>query len=313
MASRVLLPGKPGYPVIPLPAPGFVSPPLYLRGALPNRRGVAIVGTRRATEGALLFTRRLVHALVEQGHAIWSGGAVGIDAAAHEAAVDAGGVTVIVGGSGADMDYPKQNLALFDRVLASGGARLAAVPDGTRAERRWFFQRNELLAVFTEATVVVEAPPQSGSRNTAKAARQHNRILAVVPSAPWSERGAGCAVELTLGAIPIARPEDLLRLLGHPAPTKPAGSPSGSDQHPSGGPRQLALITRPLDATERAVLAALADHPVHTDQVCETTRLPAHEVVRSLLTLCLEAVVVEGPPGSFRRVCRPEATAITVV
>src|SRR5262249_11445897 len=139
-----LPPDHPAYPpaLAILGTPGKPPPTLYVRGTLPARPGVAVVGTRQASEHACAFTRNLAAALVGDGLAVWSGGAGGIDAAAHEATLDAGGAPVLVAGGGLDRPYPPEHTALFDRVLARGGALVARVPDGTPPSRPGFLQRN---------------------------------------------------------------------------------------------------------------------------------------------------------------------------
>ncbi len=220
MTSTPIIPGHASYPsaLLTLDGPGRPGPTLYVRGRLPAGPGVAVVGTRRPSEAACAFTRTLVAALVAEGLAIWSGGAAGIDGAAHEAALDAGGVTVIVAGGGLDRPYPPQHRELFGRVVERGGALVARVPDGTRPMAPWFLQRNEVLAALTAATVVIEAGLASGARSTAAAARRLGRPLCVVPHPPWDERGQGCAHELARGALAIYSAADVMAALGRPAP-----------------------------------------------------------------------------------------------
>src|SRR4051812_33380270 len=146
VSSTSIPPDDPAYP----PALAALAPPptLYVRGRLPGGVGVAIVGTREASLAARAFTRTLATALAAEGLVIWSGGAVGIDAAAHEAVLDAGGITVLVAGGGLDRPSPSQHRGLFERVVASGGALVARVPDGTPPMPPWFIQRNEVLAAL---------------------------------------------------------------------------------------------------------------------------------------------------------------------
>src|SRR4051812_39166376 len=207
MASLRLDPGHPAYPPS-LAALG--APSLYLRGALPRGPGVAVVGTRRPSGEAAAFTRALVRDLAAHGLAVWSGGALGIDAAAHEAALDAGAPTVVVAGGGLARPYPKEHVGLFERVLAAGGALLARVADATPPTPPGFLLRNELLAALTLATVVVEAGVKSGARSTAAAARRLGRPLCVVPHPPWEPRGQGCALELARGARAIVGARDVI-------------------------------------------------------------------------------------------------------
>jgi DNA processing protein len=304
--TQALPPNDAGYPpqLLALSA----APTLYVRGALPKAPGVAIVGTRDATEGACAFARALAAGLAAEGFAIWSGGARGIDRAAHEAALAHGASTVVVLGGGLDVPYPPEHAPLFDRVLEAGGALVARVPDLVKPSIPGFHARNVVLAAMTEATVVVQAGLSSGARSTASAARKLGRPLCVVPGAPWDPRGAGCALELSRseGAVAVSSVADVLAVLGRRAPrpraagAKGRGRPRGEPPR-SIGPVDGAARLQALDPTERRILDALTAEPVHLDVVCERTSLPAAAVAAALLTLTLEAVVVEGPAGSFRR------------
>ncbi|WP_437730364.1 DNA-processing protein DprA [Sorangium sp. So ce1335] len=378
MASIEILPSDPSYPAslwalvnepeaAPPTHPPTHPPTLYLRGALPARPGIAIVGTRAASDEALRFTRALAAELGEAGYAIWSGGARGVDAAAHEGALAARAPTVVVCGGGLAHPYPREHAALFDRILAAGGALLARVPDDTPPLPALFLQRNAVLAALTLATVVIEAGIESGARSAAAAARRLGRHLCAVPHAPWSPRGVGCALELVGGARPVTRAADVIDVLGGPpppprrrarrslrnsspgagtlplpdaafaaraaaspdkpergAPARPVGAEArearaGADEERAGAPdrgeraepreasagaraEMAEIITE--TAEERAVLDALDAHPAHVDEVCERTGLPPRRAVEALLTLTLQAVVVEGPAGLFRRALR---------
>ncbi len=321
MTSTPIAPGDPAYPpaLAALAEPGRPAPTLHVRGQLPRVTGVAVVGTRRPSEAACAFTRTLARGLVAQGIAVWSGGALGIDAAAHEATLDAGGVTVLVAGGGLDRPYPPEHRGLFERVLAQGGALVARVPDGTPPMVPLFLQRNEVLAVLTEATVVIQAGLASGARSTAAAARRVGRPLCVVPHAPWEEQGQGCAHELARGgALAIYSVGDVLAALGRPAPPpvprvrrarqgrgRSGGGARGAEAAGQGELRLPAVerveAIEALEGDEEAVHAALDAQPRHFDEVCERSGLAAPGAAGALLTLTLRAVVAEGPAGFFRR------------
>src|SRR6185312_3802986 len=214
-----------------------------------------------------------------------------------------------VGGGGLDRPYPAGHAALFDRVVAEGGALVALVPDETPPRPSGFLHRNEVLAAATRATVVVEAGLRSGARSTAAAARRAGRTLCVVPHAPWDERGAGCAQELGWGAVPVASARDVMAALRCPPPPPRVPRRRGRKDRPS-SPATLPLpaITGLVPAgTEGAILANLDDNPRHFDDLCERTGLPAQAVTGALLTLTLGAVVVEGPAGFFRRPSSPRS------
>lgn len=271
-----------------LASPDRPLPVLYLRGVLPRMPGLAVVGRREASEEARAFTRALVHELGGAGFAIWSGGALGIDAAAHEAALEAGAPTVVVAGGGLGRPYPPAHVPLFDRVLAHGGALLSHLPDTAPPTPPSFIARNRVLAAVTGATIVVEAGAKSGARSTAAAARKFGRLLFVVPHPPWSEAGAGCAAELVLGARAITGARDVLHALGHAAP-------------PARKAPALAPVQLSLDPLEQAILRVLGNQPTHLDVIVEAVGQALPAVVGALLTLTLQAVVVEGPAGSYRR------------
>ena len=316
---------------------------LYVRGAIPRAPGVAIVGTRRASEQAIAFTRALVLDLAARGFSVWSGGAIGIDAAAHEAALESGAPTVVVMGGGLDRPYPPENRGLFDRILAAGGALVARVADDVAPRASGFHQRNEILAAATAATVVVQAGYKSGARSTARAARKIGRPLFAVPHAPWDEGGCGCALEIATGARALTCAGDLIRALygndrndgiaGAPAPraerTRKISSKrtddgeqlellAGAGRRGGGRARigtEAGLSSEPSlehpseQLSEEAlallqVLDGVEGVPLHVDEICEASGVPLRAVVELLLTLTLQTVVVEGPAGFYKRARR---------
>ncbi len=171
---------------------------------------VAIVGTRHPTPDALKFAEDLARGIVGQGFAVASGGAAGIDSAAHRGALAAGGQTLVVAPAGWHNPYPENNRQLFQDIVTGGGGYLSLVEPDKRPLSGYFFARNAVLVALAMATVVVQAPLRSGSRNAAHVARKLGRLLYVVPSAPWVEKGAGCVLELRLGARPLGSLVDLL-------------------------------------------------------------------------------------------------------
>jgi len=296
-SSIVLEPSHPSYPAA-LRDLGKHPPTLYVRGALPRLPGVAIVGRREASPEALEFTRSLVQDLASAELSIWSGGARGVDAAAHEAALVSGAPTVVVTGAGLDHPYPYEHAPLFARVLAAGGALVSRLPDDRPPRPNHFLARNQVLAAMTVGLVVIEAGLQSGARSAAAAARRLQRPLCVVPHPPWSERGRGAAEELAMGARAITCAEDVLRAIGARNAARRRASPAR--------PLQPSLPFEPvpsgLGPVERAVLGLLNNNPMHMDVICATLGEALPVVAGALLTLTLQAVVVEGPAGSYRRV-----------
>ncbi len=295
------LPDDPTYPSALLDPPDQEDRPrraLHTRGPWPAPEGVAIVGTRRPTAEAAAFTRSLAAAIAGEGWAVWSGGAVGIDAAAHEGAMERGGVTVAVIANGLDAPYPPANAELFARVLAAGGTLVSPQADGGKPLLGAFHRRNAVLAALTFATIVVQAGEKSGARSTARSARALGRPLWVVPQPPWEERGRGCAIELALGARALVSEDALLkelRAVRRAVPRARVRAEVLAREH------VLARTLQELDEETTRVLGAISEVPIHMDDLCERASLPIRTVAAALLTLTLGAVVVEAPAGHYRR------------
>jgi DNA processing protein len=263
---------------------------LYLRGELPRGPAVAVVGTRRASAEALAFTRNFAAELASAGVAILSGGAKGIDTAAHQGALDAGGVTVVVSAAGFDHPFPPQNAELFRKAVETGGAFLSLFPDEAPAKRPSFFARNACLVALAHAVVVTQAPFISGAANAASWARRLGRPLFIVPHSPWVEQGSGAILELRRGGRPLDRPKEMLTFL------RDAGL------HPLARPVQAELFAASEAADADPVLRALREGAVHADEIVDRTGLSLATVQQRILTLALSGVLVPGPLGSLKPV-----------
>jgi DNA processing protein len=281
----------------------LAEPPerLFLRGELPRGPAVAIVGTRRPSAEAAAFTRALAAELASAGVAVLSGGAEGIDTAAHEGALDVGGLTTVVAPAGFGRPFPEQNAELFRRVVEGGGGYLSLVPDEQPATRTVFFARNACLVALSHAVVVTQLPVRSGAANAAKWARELGRALFVVPHSPWVAQGRGALRELRLGAQPLDRAQDVLRHL----------TAAGLHGLPPARPEQLELAAwrgpsegRPADSSTAApvdpVVAAVQAGASHADEIAQVTGLSLAVVQQRILTLALSGVLVPGPLGSLK-------------
>jgi len=277
----VLTPEHPDYPI---GVRAMARPPerLFLRGRLPQGPGLAVVGTRRATAPALQFARGLAEAAGRGGWSVWSGGALGIDTAAHEGALNAGGKTVVVMGTGFNHVYPTSNRRMFDRVLDDGGAWLSPYPPEQPGTRWTFLPRNELLASLVSDVVIVQAPARSGARSTMAAARRMGRNAWAVPTSPWDLAGAGCLAEIQAGAKVLLQASQIVGGVGARRPRWP----------------------RDLSEEERAVLEVVAMAPSNLDAICDKTGLLAGEASGAALTLTLRGELLEGADGSYHRVQR---------
>jgi DNA processing protein len=271
----------------------LAEPPasLYLRGDLPRGPAVAIVGTRYPTGAGIRFAKTLARTLARAGVTVLSGGAKGIDTAAHLGALRGRGPTVVVAPAGFGKPYPHQNARLFRAVLAKGGAYVSLVPDGRKATQAAFFSRNACLVALAHVIVVVEAGFRSGASNAARWARELGRSLLVVPHAPWEPKGIGCIAELRRGAGLCAGPRDVLRELD-----RQLLRPVPRDRSPVQPHLPFAAASGPGAELER-VKSAIAGGAHHVDQVSAVTGLSAAAVQRQILTLMLSGVLAPDASG----------------
>ena len=217
--------GDPDYPTELL---DLALPPRELfaigRASALSKPRVAIVGTRNSTGYGERATRTLTRALVQAGVSVVSGMARGIDATAHRTAIEEGGNTVAILGTGVDVPYPVGHRNLHAK-LAEKGLVLSENPPGAKAQKGSFPKRNRIIAALAPVTIVVEAGFRSGALNTASQALELGRTVAAVPGAIDSDQSRGSNQLLRDGAILIAAPEDALSLLGISVPTEKAPPP----------------------------------------------------------------------------------------
>ena len=189
------------------------DPPLvlYVKGRLPidPARSIGIVGTRRATRYGKMVAGRFASQLALKGVTIVSGLAAGIDTAAHQGAIDVGGLTVAVLGCGIDYPYPKRNQPLLQKIFEAGTA-LSEYPLGMRPAKWTFPQRNRIIAGLSRGVVVVQAPERSGSLITARLALEQGRDVFAVPGNINSLTSAGSNRLIKQGAQLVDRAEEIL-------------------------------------------------------------------------------------------------------
>jgi DNA processing protein len=246
-----------------------------------SRPRVAIVGTRNSTAYGERITRTLTRALVRGGVSIVSGMARGIDAAAHRTAVEEGGNTVAVLGTGVDVPYPVGH-RLLHRTIAEHGIVVSESPPGTRAGPGAFPRRNRIIAALAPVTIVVEAGFRSGALNTASQALELGRVVAAVPGPIDSDQSRGSNQLLRDGAVLIAAPEDALALLGVSAP-------------------QVAPPRPLLPESEQKVWDAIAGGFVDTDALPAATDLTIAECLAAITSLEIMGLVECSLAGEIRR------------
>jgi DNA processing protein len=255
---------------------------LWARGdlALLERPCVAIVGTRRATAYGERVARELARTLATAGAAVVSGLARGIDAAAHRGALDAGGATIAVLGTGLDVAYPKGHAAL-QRTIAERGLLLSELEPDDPAHGGSFPKRNRIIAALAKVTIVVEAGAKSGALITAAHALELDRPLAAVPGPIDIPQAQGSNELLRDGAIVVACMADALALTGLTAPIR--------------------VKDLPEDGAERRMWDALRHGAADLDTLCTRARLPAHEGMAAVSALEVRGLVECALSGEIRR------------
>ncbi|HYM50142.1 MAG TPA: DNA-processing protein DprA [Candidatus Limnocylindrales bacterium] len=279
--------GQPGYPELLAEIP---DPPdrLYLRGVMPAGVMIAIVGSRRATPYGLRVAQTLARDFVRAGAVVVSGLARGIDAAAHEGAIEGGGKTVAVLATGLDPVYPPEHTALADRV-ARHGALLSEVPDGTVPLPGRFPIRNRIISGLSRGLVIVEAAARSGALITARMALEQGREVFAVPGSIENPMTAGTHALIQDGAALVQSAEDVLRVMGE-LPLVHAHT--RARVRASAGPREpeLAAVWELLDWVE----------PRHHDELAALLGLPVQEVSRRLTLLEMGNYII-GDCGAVTR------------
>lgn len=241
---------------------------LYVRGAFGDLPAVAVVGSRKMSDYGRRVTSDLVAALVGAGQVVVSGLALGIDGAAHDAALKAGGTTWAILPGGVDRPYPAAHHGLARRILECGGALVSEFPPGTQALRHHFPIRNRIIAGLSRATVVVEAAERSGSLLTARAALEANRDVFTVPGSIYAPGSAGPHRLIQLGAKLIHDPNDVIGELG-------IGQ---------GSVEQQTRIAIADTREEQLILDALSVEPMPFDELATSVELDS-ALLMSTLTL----------------------------
>lgn len=292
---QVLVVGDPAYPQPLLHSP---DPPLllYLLGnaALLSSPCLAIVGSRKPTAQGRDHARRFAHDLAAQGWTIVSGMAIGVDGAAHEGALDAGGRTIAVVGTGIDRVYPPSHRTLAHRI-ADSGLIVSEFCLGTPPLAHTFPQRNRIIAGLSRGTLVVEAALRSGSLITARLASEAGRDVLAIPGSILAPQSAGCHALIRQGAALVESPERVAEELGAlTAATGKAGAPAPAPVEPPAA----AVATAPPDDP---VLVALGHDPQTLDALIDRCGWPAHSLSAHLLTLELDGLVARLPGGLYQR------------
>jgi DNA processing protein len=278
-----------------------MPPALFVEGdvALLTRPQVAIVGSRSATAAGREAAFDLAARLAVFGFTITSGLAAGIDAAAHEGALAAGGTTVAVCGTGLDRVYPPEHAGLARRIAASG-ALVSEFPTGTAPIASNFPRRNRLMSGLSRGVIVVEAAARSGSLITARLAGEQGREVMAVPGSIHNPLARGCHRLIKDGAALVESVDDVLAALGAAPPGIAAGAALSAHARAKSAPA-------PLDSDAEMLLNALGFEPTDFDRLVERTGWPAPSVLSKLQLLELEGWIEALAGGRYGRTTARQA------
>ena len=283
--QKITVVGKNNFPAI---LKEIHDPPeqLYVWGEIPDMPMLAVVGTRKASPYGKQITPRLVQKLSRAGLCIISGLAYGIDALAHETALEAGGTTVAVLGSGLDRKslYPRDHWRLAERIVERGGAVISEYPEGTTPERFHFSARHPIVAGMSRGVLVVEAPEKSGALITADLAMQYDRDVFCIPGPITSPNSSGTNHLIQLGAKLVMNADDILEEFGIVPVAK-----------------NETEITA-LSETHQKILTFLGEGQKHVDEILVGTGLDITMCNVGLMELELSGFVKNLGGGSYAKI-----------
>lgn len=264
---------------------------LYVKGTLTkqDKNGVALVGSRQTTPYGMDTARKLAYQLAYIGVTVVSGGARGIDTAAHQGSLSAKGRTLCVLGTGINIVFPPENGELFERISASG-AVISQYPFNRKADKQSFAIRNRIVAGMTLGTVVVEANLTSGALITANFANEYGRQIFAVPGRIDSPRSKGCHELIKKGAKLCEGAEDILSEFEYLFPV--------SNKPPSAAETGV-LPALTLSENEQKIYDALDGEPTPMDDVIRKSGLPSSAVAVGLLSLEMKRIVKQIPGRLF--------------
>ncbi len=273
---------------------------LRFRGRWPPPEGprVSIVGSRRPSPYGEAVAEQLGLELARSGVVVVSGLALGIDAAAHRGALNAGGTTVAVLGTGVDVIYPASHVGLAEQILAAGGALVSQFPDGTAPRRGNFPARNHTMAALSDVVVVVEAAEGSGALITAEAALDLHKEVMAVPGSIFSPLSVGAHGLIRDGAALVQNSRDILAALHvqHEVLDDPLQPPAG--------------FGFTLPRGRDGILSHLSDVlALNAAEVARKLQLPVAEVLGRLTALELEGAVRRHDGGYVRALRRGKERA----
>jgi DNA processing protein len=248
---------------------------------------IAIVGTRKATSQGRAIAKEMAKKLSERGMIIVSGLAMGIDTASHEGAVAAGNKTIAVLACGLNTIYPRQNENLAKKIIETGGAIISEYPIGTPALPNQFLERNRIISGLSIATIIIEAPKESGALVTARLSAEQGREIFVVPGPINHPNYYGSHKLIRDGARLVASVDDILEDLGISVNQRINQRLSAS------------TIEKIKDKNQLLILKIIqeAGQPLNIDKIIELTKLESQVVNRAIAILIINGLIKETEKG----------------
>jgi DNA processing protein len=279
---------------------------LYVKGAWSeclDQPCIGVVGSRRCSTYGQNSALMLARDLAQRGLTVVSGFARGIDAAAHRGALEAGGRTVAVLGTGIDELYPRDHKKLAEEILAAGGALVSQFPLGTPPVSENFPYRNRIISGLSLGVVVVEAAENSGSLITARLAMEQNREVFAVPGNITSRNSFGTNYLIKgAGAKLVQQWQDIAAEMPLQLAAKLLPPPFSEKRTQQSLADRLVLVPEGLSQTEASVFRLLnPDSPAHVDWLVDKSKLPISELTAALLALEMRELVRALPGRSFVR------------
>jgi len=276
-------------------------PVLYIKGSLSREDNLAIsiVGSRRCSLYGQEQASRLAHFLSSAGFTICSGMARGIDTAAHQGALSAGGRTIAVQGCGLENIYPPENKKLFE-LIAESGACISELPLGFEPLSENFPPRNRIIAGLSLGTIVVEAGFRSGALITARAALENNREVMAVPGKIDSPLSKGAHRLIKQGAKLIESVEDVMEALGYIGEQLEDHVSTAAEKAAKSIETPLFDIKElKLSEPEKTIYECLKKEPLHIEEIIDDTDLAAGSVNAGLVSLRLKGLIKQLPGSLF--------------
>ena len=289
---HLITPANDAYPVL-LREIIDLPPVLYVKGELACLQSLqlGVVGTRKPTADGKRLARGFSAELSRYGIVVTSGLAMGIDSAAHEGALQAGGKTVAVMGHGLSEIYPRRNANLAARICESG-ALISEFPMEYRPKAHNFPKRNRIISGMSAGTLVVEAALRSGSLITAHCAAEQGREVFAIPGAIHNPMVRGCHLLIREGAKLVQQVMDIVEEIG------PVATVAGEDKFKLTSRQPL---IKGLDVSAKLLLDNIGNLPVHINQLVETTGLPADAIAVNLTKLELQGLIECMPGANYVR------------